>query len=135
MHLDHSGYTPLCFYNWSHESTADAIARNREGVARFGRILQKNRAPIENYAERARLKIDWADPSSTLSPLAGITQVPRAFDFESSHWPAQFYHTGPFHDGMGRTQVDFPWEKLTGEPLIYASMGTVLNGNLESSRP
>ena len=75
MHLDHSGYTPLCFYNWSHESTADAIARNREGVARFGRILQKNRAPIENYAERARLKIDWADPSSTLSPLAGITQV------------------------------------------------------------
>jgi len=24
--------------------------------------------------------------------------------------------------------VDFPWERLTGEPLIYASMGTILNG-------
>jgi MGT family glycosyltransferase len=23
---------------------------------------------------------------------------------------------------------DFPWERLTGEPLIYASMGTMLNG-------
>jgi zeaxanthin glucosyltransferase len=32
---------------------------------------------------------------------------------------------------MGRTKVDFPWERLTGEPLIYASMGTVLNGNLD----
>jgi MGT family glycosyltransferase len=131
MHLDYSGYTPLCFNNWSHESTPGAIARNREGVARFDRILQKNRAGIESYAERARLKVDWADLSSTLSPLASITQVPRAFDFESSHWPAQFYHTGPFHDGGGRTKVDFPWEKLTGEPLIYASMGTVLNGNLD----
>jgi hypothetical protein len=32
---------------------------------------------------------------------------------------------------MGRTKVDFPWERLTGEPLIYASMGTVLNVNLD----
>jgi MGT family glycosyltransferase len=32
---------------------------------------------------------------------------------------------------MGRTEVDFPWDKLTGQPLIYASMGTVLNGNLD----
>jgi MGT family glycosyltransferase len=24
--------------------------------------------------------------------------------------------------------VDFPWEQLTGEPLIYASMGTLMNG-------
>jgi zeaxanthin glucosyltransferase len=37
----------------------------------------------------------------------------------------QFRHTGRFHDGNGRLDVDFPWERLTGEPLIYASMGTV----------
>jgi MGT family glycosyltransferase len=40
----------------------------------------------------------------------------------------QFHHTGPFHDGNGREKVDFPWERLTGEPLIYASMGTIRNG-------
>lgn len=131
MYNDYSGYTPLCLYGWPYEDTERAIARNREGVARFARMLQKNRAGVERYAERCGLKIDWADLSSTLSPLASITQVPRAFDFESSHWPTQFYHTGPFHDGMGRTKVDFPWERLTGEPLIYASMGTVLNGNLD----
>jgi zeaxanthin glucosyltransferase len=54
--------------------------------------------------------------------------MPKEFDFENSHWPSQFHHTGPFHDGRGRAEVDFPWERLTGEPLIYASMGTILIG-------
>ena len=60
--------------------------------------------------------------------------MPRAFDFESSHWLSQFHHTGPFHDGKGREEVDFPWEKLTGEPLVYASMGTILNGQVDVFR-
>jgi zeaxanthin glucosyltransferase len=94
-------------------------------------MFERNRAGVERYTERVGLKVDWADLSSTTSPLASITQVPRAFDFESCRWPKQFYHTGPFHDGVGRTKVEFPWDKLTGEPLVYASMGTVLNGNLD----
>ena len=48
--------------------------------------------------------------------------------------PRQFHHTGPFHDGKGRKEVDFPWKELTGEPLIYASMGTVMNGRLDVFR-
>jgi zeaxanthin glucosyltransferase len=65
---------------------------------------------------------------------ASITQVPRAFDFESSHWLPQFHHAGPFHDGKGREKMDFPWEQLTGEPLIYASMGTILNDRVDVFR-
>jgi zeaxanthin glucosyltransferase len=38
---------------------------------------------------------------------------------------------GPFHDGLGRNDPDFPWDRLTGESLIYASMRTLQNG-LES---
>jgi zeaxanthin glucosyltransferase len=131
MHHDYSGCTPLSYYGWPHENTAQAIARNREGVARFARIVGKNRGGIQSYADKVGLKVDWDDLDATVSRLAFITQVPRAFDFESSHWPSHLYHTGPFHDGLGRAKVDFPWEKLTGEPLIYASMGTVLNGNLD----
>ena len=91
-------------------------------------MLEGSNAGIRAYAKQAGLKIDWEDPGSTLSPLASITQVLRAFDFESSHRPPQFHHTGPFHDGAGRDKVNFPWERLTGEPLIYASMGTILTG-------
>ncbi|MBV8215895.1 MAG: glycosyl transferase [Verrucomicrobia bacterium] len=134
LHLDCSGYTPLCFYDWPHETTPTALARNRKGVANFAGMLKQANATVRDYAERAGLKIDWDDPGSTLSPLASITQVPRAFEFESSHWPPQFHHTGPFHDGNGRQNVDFPWERLTGEPLIYASMGTVMNGRADVFR-
>jgi len=114
--------------------TLAALTRNRKGVANLARMLKQANAVVKAYAERIGLKIDWDDPGSTLSPLASITQVPRAFDFESSHWPSQFHHTGPFHDGKGREKVDFPWERLTGEPLIYASMGTVMNGRVDAFR-
>src|SRR5690606_12954129 len=29
----------------------------------------------------------------------------------------------------GREPTPFPWDRLTGEPLIYASMGTLQNGS------
>ena len=109
-------------------------ARNREGVTKFLKILERGTAGIRAHAESTGLKIDWEDPGYTLSPLASITQTPRAFDFESSHWPSQFHHTGPFHDGRGREKVDFPWGRLTGEPLVYASMGTIMNGRLDVFR-
>jgi len=134
LHLDFSGYTPLSLYDWPHQTTPSALARNREGVAKFAKILENANEGIRAYAESAGLEIDWESPSSTLSPLASITQTPSAFDFESAHWPLQFHHTGPFHDGKGREKVDFPWERLTGEPLIYASMGTRMNGRAEVFR-
>src|ERR1700751_822709 len=134
LHLDFSGYTPLSLYDWPHQTTPSALARNREGVAKFAKMLENANAGIRAYAEKAGLEIDWETPHSTLSPLASITQTPRAFDFENSHWPPQFHHAGPFHDGKGREKVDFPWERLTGEPLIYASMGTILNGRLDVFR-
>jgi len=134
LHWDYSGYTPLCLYGWPHETTPAALARNREGVAKWANLLKGVGEGIRAHAESIGLKIDWNDLSSTVSPFASISQAPRAFDFESSHWPTQFHHTGPFHDGKGREKVDFPWQQLTGEPLIYASMGTILNGRVDVFR-
>jgi zeaxanthin glucosyltransferase len=134
VHHDYSGYTPLCLYGWPHETTPAALARNREGVAKWANLLNSVNGGIKAHAESIGLKIDWNSVASTVSPLALITQVPQAFDFESSHWPSQFHHTGPFHNGKGRENVDFPWERLTGEPLVYASMGTILNGQVDVFR-
>jgi zeaxanthin glucosyltransferase len=134
LHIDFSGYTPICYHDWPHQTTASALARNREGVAKRAKLLENASAGIRAYAKGAGLDVDWDNPSATISKLAWLTQCPREFDFESSHWPPQFHHTGPFHDGMGREKLDFPWERLTGEPLIYASMGTILNGRLDVFR-
>src|SRR6266403_561799 len=129
LHFDYSGYTPLCLYDWAHENTPEAIKRNRQGVSKFTQMLIGSNAVLIAQAEKAGIKANWADPSSLFSDRPWITQCPREFDFESSHWPKQFHYAGPFHDGKGRPDFPFPWDKLTGEPIVYASMGTVQVGN------
>jgi zeaxanthin glucosyltransferase len=128
LHFDYSGYTPLCVYDWPHEATPAALARNRKGVGLFFERLESTITVAKAFAKRTGIEVDWDDPSATISKLAWITQTPRAFDFEGAHWPSEFHYTGPFHDGAGRIEVDFPWDRLTGEPLVYASMGTLMNG-------
>jgi hypothetical protein len=68
------------------------------------------------------------------SGLRYITQLPKEFDFEHPLLPPQFHYTGPFRDGKGRPNVDFPWDRMTGEPLIYVSMGTIMNGRADVFR-
>jgi zeaxanthin glucosyltransferase len=114
IHCDYSGYTPLSISGDSHQTTPEAIARNRKGVANFAKMLGNDR--VKAYARNAGFKIDWEDPGFTLSKIACLTQTPREFDSENSNWPSQFHHTGPFHDGKGRDEVNFPWQRLTGEP-------------------
>ncbi len=120
----------MCIFDWPHASTPDALARNRAGLEQTQYIFDPCRIAARAYAERIGLKqrIDWNDPFALISKRAWITQAPKEFDFENPHWPSQFHHTGPFHDGVGRIPADFPWNRLTGEPLIYASLGTTQNG-------
>jgi zeaxanthin glucosyltransferase len=129
LHFDYSGYTPLCVYEWAHDNTPEAIKRNRQGVSKFTQMLIHSNRELIAQAERAGIRANWEDPSSLFSDRLWITQCPQEFDFESSHWPEQFHCAGPFHDGKGRLDFPFPWDQLTGEPIVYASMGTLQNGN------
>ena len=132
VYIDYLGHTPLTCYDWPHETTPEALARNREGVARFTKLACNE--GTKAYARQAGIKVDWDAPSDIFSQLAYITQIPEEFDFEDPWLPPQFHHTGPFSDPKSRPAIDFPWERLTGEPLIYASMGTILNGQAEVFR-
>jgi zeaxanthin glucosyltransferase len=128
LHADFSGFTPSCLFSWPHEITPEAFTRNAEGLKVAGEILAPLAEVAKPYAEKAGLEINWNDPTATTSKLAVITQTPREFDYPNPRWPAEFHYTGPFHDDEGRKKVPFPWEKLTGEPLVYASLGTLVNG-------
>ena len=128
LHVDFSGFTPACLFSWPHETTAEAFKRNGEGLKVAAEVLAPIAEVAKQYAEKAGLQIDWNDPTATTSKLAVVTQTPREFDFPNPHWPAEFHYAGPFHDDHGRKTVPFPWEKLTGEPLVYASLGTLVNG-------
>ena len=64
-----------------------------------------------------------------LSPLAQIAQLPEALEFDVPGKPEILHYTGPFVDHQQRPPVPFPWEKLDGRPLVYASLGTMQNGS------
>ena len=61
--------------------------------------------------------------------LAHITQWPQCLDIHRSELPNNFFYTGPFVDRARRASVGFPWERLDGRPLIYASLGTTRRGD------
>jgi zeaxanthin glucosyltransferase len=127
LHFDLSGSKPLALYSWPHETSPEALARNVEGLQIF-REYRGSLMPIaQSYADQKGLEIDWTNPVATVSKLAVITQTPKEFDFPIPNLPPHFHHAGPFHDNEGREPVPFPWEKLTNKPLIYASMGTLVN--------
>ena len=60
------------------------------------------------------------------SKKAVICQQPREFDFPRI-LPEQYHYVGSLISQDARPQIDFPWEKLNGKPLIYASLGTLQN--------
>ncbi len=128
LHMDFSGMTPPSLFSYPLDSSPEGLDRNAEHLYKVGAILGPTEEIARSYARKVGLQIDWNDPAATVSKLAVITQTPQEFDFPGIPWPPQFHYAGPFHDDEGREPIPFPWEQLTGKPLIYASLGTLLNG-------
>ncbi len=60
------------------------------------------------------------------SGLARLVQQPEFFDFPNQ-LPESFHYTAPWHLKERNDDCEFPWDRLDGRPLIYASMGTLQN--------
>jgi len=131
LHLDFSGATPACLFSHPLDTSPEGLNRNAVDLDKIGAILGPLAEVARSYAKKVGLEIDWNDPGATASKLAVITQTPKEFDFPGIPWPAQFHYAGPFHDNEGRVPVLFPWDKLTDKPLIYASLGTLVNGRYD----
>jgi zeaxanthin glucosyltransferase len=127
VHSDFTGSAPLFIFDWPYDPSPQGLERNRAGLMQLKEFAAPLRATAVSYAEKVGLQIDWTNPSATLSKLAVISQMPEEFDFPNPNRLPQFRYAGPFHDNEGREPVPFAWEKLTGKPLIYASLGTLVN--------
>ncbi len=131
LNIDFCGTTLPSVLPGRYEDTPEARIRNIEELKKsdnaFFGIVQEL---AEEYAERVGLKLDWSDSRATVSRHAAavVSQTPKEFDLPGIPWPSQFHYAGPFFDEAGREPVPFPWEKLDGRPLVYASLGTLVNG-------
>jgi zeaxanthin glucosyltransferase len=113
---------------WPYRTDALGMLRNRIGYAAVHFFMRRFRVRVREHRRRLGMPFDPADFDAAFSKLARIAQMPAAFDFPNPSLPPWFHYTGPFHDGLGRPRTEFPWHRLTSEPLIYASMGTIQNG-------
>lgn len=85
------------------------------------------RGPVRRTLDRYRRKTGLGpirNINKTFPELAHITQWPQCLDVPRFELPPNFFYTGPFVDEAGRGFVEFPWNRLDGRPLIYASLGT-----------
>lgn len=126
--IDGTGTTPACIYDWPHEDTSEARIRNLEGLKKLAGMASPSLDLAKAYAAKGGLQIDWTNPPTAVPKLAVIAQTPKEFDFPGIPWPPQFHYAGPFHENGGHAPIPFLWEKLNGKPLIYASLGTLVNG-------
>jgi zeaxanthin glucosyltransferase len=118
---------PFCF-GWSAGQDRLSRLRNELGF----RMLSKVAAPIfkvVNNQRRAWGLQPLKRSTDALSRLAQIAQLPEALEFDVPGRPEVLHYTGPFVDAGQRPAVEFPWERLDGRPLIYASLGTMQNGS------
>ncbi len=100
--------------------------RNACGDALLRWLARPVLREIEHYRDRHGLPQLSGEISATAA-LAQIAQQPAFFDFPRRALPDRFHYTGPWHDAGSGEEIAFPWEKLDGRPLIYASMGTLQN--------
>jgi UDP:flavonoid glycosyltransferase YjiC (YdhE family) len=111
---------------WQYSPAWWAQLRNRIGHELLSRIAQPITKLVAEYRREWQLPAHLY-PNDAYSQLAQISQQPAEFEFPRQHLPQCFHFTGPYHNQASREPAPFPFEKLTGKPLIYASMGTLQN--------
>ncbi|RUT00853.1 hypothetical protein DSM106972_072620 [Dulcicalothrix desertica PCC 7102] len=80
---------------------------------------------IYKYRKQWNLSI-YKQTNDIFSKRAIITRHIKEFEFPRQ-FPPYFHFTGPFHNSIERQPIEFPFGKLNGKPLTYASMGTLQN--------
>ena len=125
---------PPCHLTWSHRAGVLARLRNWLGNMSSEWTLSGILRTI-NRQRRAWALPPAPDINSLFSRLAQVAQLPAALDLAGRRLPHGFHHTGPWTDAAGREPVVFPWSRLDPRRLlVYASMGTLQNGILQTFR-
>jgi zeaxanthin glucosyltransferase len=110
---------------WQYSPAWWAQLRNRTAYGLLNLIAQPVLQVVSRYRQMWNLPA-YTHPNDIFSKLAIITRHIPEFEFPRQ-LPLHFHFTGSFHQSIARQAIAFPFERLDGRPLIYASMGTVQN--------
>jgi len=123
--LNREPSVPPPFSGWSYRDDPLARVRNRIGYAASDRVMAPVTGVLREYRRKWNLNLH-RKPDDSFSTLAQISQLPQAFDFPRRGLPKCFEYVGPLRDDAS-AGPEFPWHRLDGRPLVYASLGTLQN--------
>lgn len=126
---------PPFFTHWKYKNVWWAKLRNQLGTSLLSYLTKS----IWNLVveQRATWNLPtYADRNDYLSQLAQIAQLPQELDFPREKLVPWFHYVGPLKNASETELVSldsqyFPFEKLNGKPLIYATLGTLQSHNLD----
>lgn len=118
---------PPLFTTWNYSQNLLDRWRNRITYSLLNYLTKPVRQAVNEYRQTKKLSLILDNPDSFSSRIAIISQQPPSFEFPRKSLPKYFHFTGPFLNPALRKPVDFPFDKLTGQAIIYASLGTVQN--------
>jgi zeaxanthin glucosyltransferase len=128
LHSDRSGTTPMSIFDLPYDPTPKGRRRNLKALGNVVPVFQRTHAIALHYAEQAGLQVDGKDPGGSEWNRLILSQTPEEFDLPDIPQSANFRYAGPFSDPSARAPIPFAWESLSEAPLIYASLGTLVNG-------
>ncbi len=129
MMINREPAIPPIFTSWSYQDIWWARLRNRMGYALFDRLTRPVQSAVAQYRKQWNLPL-YTSPEASFSRLAQISQQISEFDFPRRSLPKNFHYVGPLRNASPQ-EVSFPYERLTGQPLIYTSLGTQQNTRAE----
>jgi zeaxanthin glucosyltransferase len=125
---------PPFFTTWTYQDTWWAKVRNQLGNSLLNYLTETVWQQI--LAQRRSWQLPpLTDREAGFSQLLQISQLPPEFDFPRQV-AVQMHYVGPFlapatAEPISFAGLDFPFDRLSDKPLIYASLGTLQNQQLD----
>jgi MGT family glycosyltransferase len=120
-------HVPPPFTSWTYATDARTMRRYRLGYAAWRWYVRPMLDRINHERRRWNLP-RFSHIDETLSPLAQISQLCADCDYPRRKLPDVFHYIGSLTASREmKVEVSFPWDRLDGRPLIFASLGTVHN--------
>eukprot|EP01025_Chloroclados_australasicus_P036974 TRINITY_DN3765_c0_g1_i1.p1 TRINITY_DN3765_c0_g1~~TRINITY_DN3765_c0_g1_i1.p1 ORF type:complete len:499 (-),score=39.94 TRINITY_DN3765_c0_g1_i1:254-1615(-) len=117
---------PPFIATWAYNTSILARLRNELTYRLIRRLTKSIRDAVNEYRKRWNQKLIRKINDSD-SKLAIICQQVPEMDFPRKCLPTCFHYCGPYSNPATREVSEFPWKKLSGQKMIYASMGTIQN--------
>ncbi len=113
---------PPGFLPWPYRQQWWATARNTAAYKIRDLVIRPVFKAVNAQRKLQGLKA-YTKPDDSFSEVAQISQLIPEFDFPRKSLPGCFHYVGPFLRDAEEPELQFPFERLDGRPLIYVYVG------------